>query len=228
MNCARPATGCRCSSTTGARAAATGRCAAATVTPNWAGRRQDCHFDDGLYINPGPWRIPHHHRNLLHYCKLLGVRLEPFIQVNYNAYLHGQKAFGGKPQRYRAIDADYRGGISELLAKAVNQGALDAPLNPEDRQALLASSAPPVHWMRKHRYVRGEISSGVAASTRTPAAVSAAGPCRRNRSTRVNCLRRDCGSAAVRHRSTTCSPRCSSRSAAWAASARPSGDNWMA
>ena len=26
------------------------------------GAVQDCHFDDGLYLNPGPWRIPYHHR----------------------------------------------------------------------------------------------------------------------------------------------------------------------
>src|SRR5258708_3689646 len=25
------------------------------------GARQDCAFDKGLYINPGPWRIPYHH-----------------------------------------------------------------------------------------------------------------------------------------------------------------------
>ena len=25
------------------------------------GTTQDCGFDDGLYINPGPWRIPYFH-----------------------------------------------------------------------------------------------------------------------------------------------------------------------
>src|SRR6201991_1097584 len=28
------------------------------------GFRQTCAFDDGLYLNPGPWRIPYHHRAL--------------------------------------------------------------------------------------------------------------------------------------------------------------------
>ena len=69
------------------------------------GATQTCEFDKGLYINPGPWRIPYHHQNLLHYCELLGVKLEPFVQVNYNAYLHSQHAFDGKPQRYRALSA---------------------------------------------------------------------------------------------------------------------------
>src|ERR1700710_1703926 len=59
------------------------------------GTVQDCGFDAGHYINPGPWRIPYHHRALLDYCKRLGVALEPFVQVNYNAYVHSAGAFGG-------------------------------------------------------------------------------------------------------------------------------------
>ena len=46
------------------------------------GVTQTCEFEDGLYINPGPWRIPYHHRALLDYCKRLNVALEPFIQLN--------------------------------------------------------------------------------------------------------------------------------------------------
>src|ERR1700734_1024510 len=82
------------------------------------GFTQECHFDPGLYINPGPWRLPYHHHGMLRYCKLLGVKLEPFVQVNYNAYLHSSKAFGGKPQRFRTLKADYQGHVAELLAKA--------------------------------------------------------------------------------------------------------------
>ena len=52
------------------------------------GATQTCGFEDGLYINPGPWRIPYHHRALLDYCKRLGVALEPFVQLNHNALLH--------------------------------------------------------------------------------------------------------------------------------------------
>src|SRR5438874_9416615 len=39
------------------------------------GTTQTCGFEDGLYLNPGPWRIPYHHRALLDYCKRLGVAL---------------------------------------------------------------------------------------------------------------------------------------------------------
>src|SRR5712671_6549052 len=82
------------------------------------GFKQTCEFEQGLYINPGPWRIPYHHRAILDYCKRLGVPLEPFIQLNHNALLHATKAFGGVPQRIRDIKTDFQGQISELLAKA--------------------------------------------------------------------------------------------------------------
>src|SRR3977135_2685386 len=62
------------------------------------GFKQTCEFEQGLYINPGPWRIPYHHRALLDYCKRLGVALESFVQLNHNAYLHSPQAFGGRPQ----------------------------------------------------------------------------------------------------------------------------------
>ena len=103
------------------------------------GATQECQFDPGLYINPGPWRIPYHHHGMLSYCKKLGVPLEPFFQVNYNAYLHSTSAFGGKPQRYREIKADYQGHVAELLAKATRQNALDASVSKEDREKLLES-----------------------------------------------------------------------------------------
>src|SRR6516162_11145551 len=101
------------------------------------GFKQDCQFEDGLYLNPGPWRIPYHHRALLDYCKRLGVALEPFIQLNHSAYLHASRAFGGVPQRIRAVKADFQGQISELLAKAVSQGRLDEALSKEDQEILL-------------------------------------------------------------------------------------------
>ncbi|HWJ33650.1 MAG TPA: flavin monoamine oxidase family protein [Steroidobacteraceae bacterium] len=103
------------------------------------GATQECRFDKDLYINPGPWRIPYHHRGMLSYCKRLGVPLEAFVQVNYNAYLHSSQAFGGKPQRYREIKADYQGHVAELLAKATRQNALDASVSKEDREKLLES-----------------------------------------------------------------------------------------
>ena len=46
------------------------------------GATQRCEFDAGLYLNPGPWRIPYHHYAILDYCRRFGVTLEPFIQLN--------------------------------------------------------------------------------------------------------------------------------------------------
>jgi monoamine oxidase len=101
------------------------------------GIAQSCEFEQGLYINPGPWRIPYHHRAVLDYCKRLNVVLEPFIQLNHNALLHGSKAFGGKPQRIREIKTDFQGQVSELLAKATQQGKLDEAVSKEDKEVLL-------------------------------------------------------------------------------------------
>src|SRR5882724_9476191 len=101
------------------------------------GATQTCEFEQGLYINPGPWRIPYHHHAVLDYCKRLNVALEPFIQLNHNALLHGSKAFGGKPQRIREIKTDFQGQVSELLAKVTQQGKLDEAVSKEDKEILL-------------------------------------------------------------------------------------------
>jgi monoamine oxidase len=101
------------------------------------GFTQTCEFEQGLYINPGPWRIPYHHRALLDYCKRLNVALEPFIQLNHNAFLHAAQAFDGAPQRIRTVRADFQGQVSELLAKATRQGKLDEAVSKEDQEILL-------------------------------------------------------------------------------------------
>src|SRR5580692_9763532 len=123
------------------------------------GLTQRCEFDRDLYINPGPWRIPYHHRGILGYCKRLGVPLEAFVQINYNAYLHSSRAFGGKPQRYREIKADYQGQVAELLAKATRQHALDASVSREDQEKLLASLRDWGALDNNYAYVAGDSSS---------------------------------------------------------------------
>ncbi len=132
------------------------------------GASQECRFDPGLYINPGPWRLPYHHRGMLSYCKRLGVALEPFLQVNYNAYVHSQKAFGGAPQRLRAVKADYQGHIAELLAKATRNHALDEDVTPEDRETLLNSLRAWGALDKNLRYVKGEASSDRRGYDRDP------------------------------------------------------------
>ncbi len=101
------------------------------------GATQTCAFEEGLSLNPGPWRIPYHHRAVLDYCKRLGVTLEPFVQLNHNALLHASDAFGGKPQRIRDIKTDFQGHVAELLAKATRQNKLDEVVSIEDKEILL-------------------------------------------------------------------------------------------
>ena len=123
------------------------------------GAKQRCEFDNGLYINPGPWRIPYNHLAVLDYAKRLNVPLEPFTQVNYNAYLHSSSAFAGKPQRYRQVQADYQGYVAELLSKAVNTAQLDTPLTHEDQQMLLESLRSWGALNKEYHYVSGAASS---------------------------------------------------------------------
>ena len=129
---------------------------------------QECRFDPGLYINPGPWRLPYHHRGMLSYCKRLGVALEPFVQVNYNAYMHSRKAFGGKPQRFRTVKADYQGHVAELLAKATQSHALDAEVTAEDREKLQDSLRMWGALDKNFRYVKGEAGNDRRGYVRDP------------------------------------------------------------
>ena len=132
------------------------------------GATQHCAFDEGLYLNPGPWRIPYHHHALLNYCRRFGVTLEPFIQLNHNAYLHGAKAFGGKPQRIREVKADFEGGIAELLAKATRQGALDEAVSREDKEILLVALRVHGGLDEDFRYKAGDESAEFRGYARDP------------------------------------------------------------
>ena len=51
------------------------------------GSTQVAAYDEGMYFNPGPMRIPHHHSTTLGYAKELGVPVEVFIEENDNAYM---------------------------------------------------------------------------------------------------------------------------------------------
>ena len=132
------------------------------------GATQTCAFDAGLYFNPGPWRIPHHHYAILDYCRRFGVALEPFVQLNHNAYLHSSAAFGGKPQRIRDVKADFVGGVAELLAKATRKGALDDDVTTEDREILLEALRSLGALDKDFRYRMGEDSAAYRGYSRGP------------------------------------------------------------
>jgi monoamine oxidase len=140
------------------------------------GASQECRFDPGLYINPGPWRLPYHHRGILSYCKLLGVPLESFVQVNYNAWLHNSKSFDGKPQRFRTVKADYHGHVAELLAKAIQGSRLDAQVTREDQEKLLVSLRDWGALDKHYAYVKGDLSNSRRGYDKDPSGGLAARP----------------------------------------------------
>ena len=95
-------------------------------------------FDPGLYFNSGPARIPSTHRLILSYARRLGVKMEPFINVNRNAGWD----FGGKVQPERRMVEDMRGHIAELLAKAIDHKALDGIASPDEIAAVRGFLGP--------------------------------------------------------------------------------------
>ncbi|HKQ52104.1 MAG TPA: FAD-dependent oxidoreductase [Pyrinomonadaceae bacterium] len=98
---------------------------------------QECKFDEGLYMNMGPGRLPYHHRRALHYCQALGVQLEVYIMETMANLFQTDRAFKGAPQTRRAIANDTQGYVAELLAKAVSKNALNEELSAEDSDKLV-------------------------------------------------------------------------------------------
>ena len=100
--------------------------------------RQEVCFDHEahLYANLGPARIPYHHRTVLGYCKAFGIDLEVFTNDNRAASFHNRERFGGRPVAARRVLTDMRGYVAELLAKAVDRGALDVELTADDKERV--------------------------------------------------------------------------------------------
>ncbi len=92
--------------------------------------------DPNLYLDAGAARLPQHHQGILGYARDFGVPLEVLSNENRNALLQTSRAFGGKPQRNRRVNADARGFVAELAAKAIDQASLGRPLTTEDKERL--------------------------------------------------------------------------------------------
>ncbi len=126
-----------------ARPYAGGRCQTARAgfqTRNLQGETTTCNFDEGLYLNSGAWRLPSFHYSVFHYVRKFGVPMEILVQENELGYLKFDSADGplaGRRVRRREIKADMRGYTSELLAKQVDQGALDSELTSQDKEQLV-------------------------------------------------------------------------------------------
>ncbi|TDE85861.1 flavin monoamine oxidase family protein [Deinococcus sp. S9] len=137
------------------------------------GFQQHCEFDPGLYLNPGPWRIPYHHYAYMNYAREFGVKLEVFPQVNYNAYIH-RKAGNNQPGtkvRLREPMADMQGHVSELLAKSVAAGNnLDTAITGEDRERLLEALRGWGFLDKDYRYSKSLATSAVRGYAEDPGA----------------------------------------------------------
>ncbi|MFC5648238.1 flavin monoamine oxidase family protein [Paenibacillus solisilvae] len=109
-----------------------------TTSTEIGASKQVARFDDGMYLNAGPMRIPQFHVTM-EYCREFGVEIEPFNNVNDSAYYYNENAgtLSGKKIPKRAAKADMRGYVSEMLAKAIDQKALDLPITPEDKIKLV-------------------------------------------------------------------------------------------
>lgn len=86
-------------------------------------RTQTCRFDQGLYLNLGAGRIPHHHQRVLNLCRKLGVPLEPYIHTTTANRYQTDRTWQGTPRLNRHIANDTRGYVAELAAAAVQKGA---------------------------------------------------------------------------------------------------------
>ena len=104
------------------------------------GERQVCAFDEGHYINVGPWRIPHSHAGVLSYCRELGVPVQVFLNESDASYFFYEGTAAGslsnRRVRLREVKADMAGEINELLIKAIDQQKLDLPLSADDQKLL--------------------------------------------------------------------------------------------
>jgi monoamine oxidase len=90
------------------------------------------------YQNFGPARLPSIHHTMLGYCRKLGVELQVEVNMSNSEFLQNDNADGGKPVIMRQAVNDTRGHVSEMLAKCVNQGALDADLGAGDKDKMLS------------------------------------------------------------------------------------------
>ncbi|MBC8120899.1 MAG: flavin monoamine oxidase family protein [Gemmatimonadaceae bacterium] len=124
-----------------ARARSGGRCwtvRGGDVLTETDGQTQTAKLARGQYFNPGPARIPQHHVTL-DYCRELGVPLEVFTNLNREQYYYNQEVGTLSSTKVRSREAvfDMYGYISELLAKSVNQNALNESLTTEDQERLI-------------------------------------------------------------------------------------------
>jgi len=110
---------------------------------------QQAGFGNGLYFNAGAARIPSSHRGILGYARRFGVPMEAMVNANRNAGWD----FGGKVHPERRMVNDMRGQLGELLAKAIDQHALDGEVARGELAMIRDFLVPYAQLDRSGRYV---------------------------------------------------------------------------
>ncbi len=93
---------------------------------------QECQFDEGLWLNVGPGRIPHHHVHVIDYCRQFGVALQPYIFTSRANRVHTGHVGNGRTWQMRQAVHDLQGHVAELLSKCVSTPGIDLPLSKID------------------------------------------------------------------------------------------------
>jgi monoamine oxidase len=97
---------------------------------------QTCAFDEGLYFEAGPGRIPHHHVNFIDYCRRFGVALQPYIFASRANLVHSSSLGNGRTVPVREAYFSLQGHVAELLDKCTRRGDLDLPVTGTDLEKL--------------------------------------------------------------------------------------------
>jgi monoamine oxidase len=92
------------------------------------GPTQVCRFDQGLWLNLGPGRIPHHHVHVIDYCRRFGVALQPYIFASRANLVRTSELDNGRTIQVRRALYDLQGHVAELLDKCVVKPDVDLPI----------------------------------------------------------------------------------------------------
>lgn len=111
-----------------------------TRIQEFGGEEQICDWEEGLWWDAGPSRVPFYHRAFFHYCKIFDIELRNYENFDQNAWVYAEGVSGnldGVPIRFGRFLADMAGYTSELVAKANDPAKLDDYLTADDQELLL-------------------------------------------------------------------------------------------
>jgi monoamine oxidase len=93
---------------------------------------QVCRFDEDLWLNVGPGRIPHHHVHVIDYCRRFGVALQPYVFTSRANRVHTSHVGNGRTWQMRQAVHDLQGHVAELLSKCASTPGIDLPISKTD------------------------------------------------------------------------------------------------